>query len=172
MLAVLAKIQDKPLILKGGTALMLCYGLDRFSEDLDFDIQGDFVGKGTINLVHTLKSVTGQNFEVLDVIIKKDTPTVTRYMLRYHDRRENQHTALKIETSYRTPNHDYAIVNGLKTAKSKILQRLKSTACLMHNMTAEPKLEIYMRPILSSENLLMTSRWIFSSNWRIWILTN
>ena len=24
-------------ILKGGTALMLCYGLDRFSEDIDLD---------------------------------------------------------------------------------------------------------------------------------------
>lgn len=130
MLAVLAKIQDKPLILKGGTALMLCYGLDRFSEDLDFDIQGDFVGKGTINLVHTLKSVTGQNFEVLDVIIKKDTPTVTRYMLRYHDRRENQHTALKIETSYRTPNHDYAIINGLKTAKIQDIAAFKINCVL------------------------------------------
>lgn len=27
---------DSGLILKGGTALMLCYGLDRFSEDLEF----------------------------------------------------------------------------------------------------------------------------------------
>jgi len=26
-----------PMVLKGGTALKLCYGLDRFSEDLDFD---------------------------------------------------------------------------------------------------------------------------------------
>ena len=25
-----------PMVLKGGTALKLCYGLDRFSEDLDF----------------------------------------------------------------------------------------------------------------------------------------
>ena len=37
MRAVLATVQDSPLVLKGGTALLLCYGLDRFSEDLDFD---------------------------------------------------------------------------------------------------------------------------------------
>lgn len=30
---------NKPLVLKGGTALLLCYGLDRFSEDLDFDLE-------------------------------------------------------------------------------------------------------------------------------------
>lgn len=32
-------VDNKPLILKGGTALLLCYGLDRFSEDLDFDLE-------------------------------------------------------------------------------------------------------------------------------------
>lgn len=30
--------EDTPLCLKGGTSLLLAYGLDRFSEDLDFDI--------------------------------------------------------------------------------------------------------------------------------------
>jgi hypothetical protein len=28
---------NKPLVLKSGTALMLCCQIDRFSEDLDFD---------------------------------------------------------------------------------------------------------------------------------------
>ena len=130
MLAVLAKIQDKPLVLKGGTSLMLCYGLDRFSEDLDFDIQGDFAGKGTINLENTLKSVKGRNFEILDVITKKDTPTVTRYMLRYHDKRENQNVSLKIETSYRTPNHDYDVIHGIKTAKIHDIAEFKINSVL------------------------------------------
>ena len=34
---VLSSVQDTPLVLKGGTALLVCYGLNRFSEDLDFD---------------------------------------------------------------------------------------------------------------------------------------
>lgn len=29
--------QGNPFVLKGGTALMECYGLDRFSEDIDLD---------------------------------------------------------------------------------------------------------------------------------------
>jgi len=34
---ILKNLKDKPLVLKGGTALMLYYNLDRFSEDIDFD---------------------------------------------------------------------------------------------------------------------------------------
>ena len=30
--------ENKPLVLKGGTALLLGYDLQRFSEDLDFDL--------------------------------------------------------------------------------------------------------------------------------------
>jgi predicted nucleotidyltransferase component of viral defense system len=37
MRVVVSALQDTPMVLKGGTALLLCYGLDRFSEDLDFD---------------------------------------------------------------------------------------------------------------------------------------
>lgn len=32
------KYCDNPYVLKGGTALSLCYDLNRFSEDIDFDI--------------------------------------------------------------------------------------------------------------------------------------
>ena len=42
MRAVAKDIQDLPMVLKGGTALLLCYGLDRFSEDLDFDAPKKF----------------------------------------------------------------------------------------------------------------------------------
>lgn len=36
VLSIFNKNTDK-YILKGGTALMQCYGLDRFSEDIDMD---------------------------------------------------------------------------------------------------------------------------------------
>jgi predicted nucleotidyltransferase component of viral defense system len=35
-----------PMVLKGGTALLLCYGLDRFSEDLDFDAPKNSTSQG------------------------------------------------------------------------------------------------------------------------------
>ena len=37
MRAIARSLRDTPLVLKGGTALLFGYGLDRFSEDLDFD---------------------------------------------------------------------------------------------------------------------------------------
>lgn len=130
MLAVLAKIQDKPLVLKGGTSLMLCYGLDRFSEDLDFDIQGGFTGKGTVNLENTLNSIKGKSFEILNVGIKKSTATVTRYMVDYKDKETEREHHLKIETSYRTPNHNYKHINGIKTSDIKDIANFKVNSVL------------------------------------------
>lgn len=37
MSEIAKSISDSPTVLKGGTALLLAYGLDRYSEDLDFD---------------------------------------------------------------------------------------------------------------------------------------
>lgn len=130
MLAVLAKIQDKPLVLKGGTSLMLCYGLDRFSEDLDFDIQGDFTGKNTINLENTLNSIKGKNFDILDVAVRKSTDTVTRYMINYRDKESDINHNLKIEISYRTPNKDFKHINGIKTADIKDIANFKVNSVL------------------------------------------
>lgn len=130
MLAVLAKIQDKPLVLKGGTSLMLCYGLDRFSEDLDFDIQGDFSGKNTINLENTLNSIKGKNFDILDVAVRKSTDTVTRYMINYRDKESDINHNLKIEISYRTPNKDFKHINGIKTADIKDIANFKVNSVL------------------------------------------
>lgn len=130
MLAVLTKIQDKPLVLKGGTSLMLCYGLDRFSEDLDFDIQGDFTGKNTINLENVLNSVKGKNFDILDVAVRKSTDTVTRYMINYRDKELDTNHNLKIEISYRTPNHSYKHINGIKTADIKDIANFKVNSVL------------------------------------------
>ena len=37
MRSISQDLHDLPIVLKGGTAMLLCYGLDRFSKDLDFD---------------------------------------------------------------------------------------------------------------------------------------
>ncbi len=44
MKEILLTINSKnyPTYLKGGTALLLCYGLDRFSEDIDLDSEKSF----------------------------------------------------------------------------------------------------------------------------------
>ncbi len=42
MRAIVKNLADTPMVLKGGTALYLGYGLNRFSEDLDF-FRGIFI---------------------------------------------------------------------------------------------------------------------------------
>ena len=51
MTAVASDLASLPLALKGGTALLLCYGLDRFSEDIDLD------GRKKLNLRSRLGAV-------------------------------------------------------------------------------------------------------------------
>ncbi|MBP5789713.1 MAG: nucleotidyl transferase AbiEii/AbiGii toxin family protein [Neisseriaceae bacterium] len=109
MQACLNAIQkDKPLILKGGTALMLGYGLERFSEDLDFDIADTYTGKSTIKLDSVLKNALPYGVKLQELIVKKDTATVNRYILRYQ--KDDISNRLKIEVSYRTPVKSVDIV--------------------------------------------------------------
>ncbi len=112
------RAEHKPMVLKGGTALKLCYGLDRFSEDLDFD------AAVSLNLEHFIEEVfkvLGKGFAHLRgprITTVKDTKTVKRYRVEYGDS-----MSLKIETSLRgTPNDDEIIeINGILTYKVNVL---------------------------------------------------
>ena len=90
-------------ILKGGTALYLCYGLDRFSEDIDLDGRE----KGLETLVAGFCEACGYSFRVA-----KKTETVERCFVHYG----NEGKPLKIEASFRRKTIDPAetqIVNGI-----------------------------------------------------------
>ena len=76
-------------ILKGGTALRQCYGLDRFSEDIDLDA----TAKNIFPFSKKFCTKNGYTFRVA-----KDTETVKRLLLHYGEETENP---LKIEVSYR-----------------------------------------------------------------------
>jgi predicted nucleotidyltransferase component of viral defense system len=82
------------LVLKGGTALLFCYGLQRYSTDLDYDgFNYNF------KILDEIKSVFNSNGLELDKInIKKDTDTVKRYMLHY---KEAENNPIKLEISFR-----------------------------------------------------------------------
>lgn len=77
-------------ILKGGTSLMMCYGLDRFSEDIDLD---------SINHSAIQKIVEDFcNKNHFSYRIAKKTDTTQRYYINYG----NEGRPLKIEISFRT----------------------------------------------------------------------
>lgn len=84
------------IILKGGTALMIYHGLDRFSEDLDFDATQDSI-QALNGLMKVLESQTGYKINYT-----KDTQTVQRYMIHYGNEFYcHGDKSLKVEVSYR-----------------------------------------------------------------------
>ena len=87
MLDVLEKLSEKPLIFKGGSALMFFYELDRFSEDLDFDCDYRV----------SIQSLEKKLEKVGKITVKKNTDTVKRLTVVPH----GEDFTLKIEISLR-----------------------------------------------------------------------
>ena len=108
-------------ILKGGTALMECYGLDRFSEDIDLD-----ASRAKLHgFVDDFCKRAGYSYR-----IAKDTPTVNRFMIDYGSEMNKR---LKVEISYRTmviPPDSYTEVNGIQVYTMDRMAQLKAAAYL------------------------------------------
>lgn len=106
-------------ILKGGTSLRACYGLDRMSEDIDLDS----MNKGRIGrIVEDFCSARHYTFR-----IAKRTDTVQRYMINYG---KDSHP-LKIEISYRRKNIDpqeYEIRKGITVYNIDRICQMKTSA--------------------------------------------
>ena len=110
--------KTRNFILKGGTALYLCYRLDRFSEDVDLDGRE----KGLIALVDGFCAENGYSFRVA-----KDTDTVERCMIHYG----NAGKPLKIEASYRRreiPSDEITEINGIRVYNIEPLCVMKVNA--------------------------------------------
>lgn len=109
---------DGDYILKGGTALSQCYGLNRFSEDIDLD------GKANSILEIIAKFCARNNYSFR---IAKDTDTVKRAMIHYG----NEQKPLKVETSYcRThiPESDITQIKNIAVYKIEQLCIMKTSA--------------------------------------------
>ena len=99
----------------------LAQGLDRFSEDLDFDCAKSLNLESSIQAIFTQLGKSKQHLRNPDVSVTKDTQTVKRYRIIYAD-----DINLKLETSLRgTPNDDDLVqLNGILTYKiEKLIQQ-------------------------------------------------
>jgi len=114
-----------PMVLKGGTALKLCYDLDRFSEDLDFDSTKPLRLESPIEEVFKQLGKGQPKFRLPKISLIKETKTVRRYRVTYAD-----NINLKIETSLRgTPDDkDITEINGILTYKISSLIKQKLSA--------------------------------------------
>lgn len=106
-------------VLKGGTSLMLCYGLTRFSEDIDLDGFATDIEE----IVKTFCVSNGFQYRV-----SKNTKTVKRYMINYG----NVSKPLKVEVSYRASWVDYntvtSYINGLLVYQLPVILSMKLSA--------------------------------------------
>lgn len=114
-----------PMVLKGGTALNLCYGLDRFSEDLDFDCAKSLNLESSINEVFAHLGKPKPHLRDPEISVTKDTETVKRYRIVYADEMN-----LKLETSFRgaPDDDDVTELNGILTYKIRKLIQQKLRA--------------------------------------------
>lgn len=122
---VLSEINSIPynsVILKGGTALMMCYGLDRFSEDIDLDSTRQDISNTLNNYCNRKK---------YEIRLAKNTDTVKRFIINY-----DKDSKLKVEVSYRNKNisDEYTTnINGIKTYKIEYLLAQKNNAFVSRN---------------------------------------
>lgn len=125
MYKIVKEISNMPLILKGGTGLLLGYGLNRFSEDLDFDSQKKF------SLENKLKNIKLPNYKILDINHKKDNSTTSDKYYLYYDYKyldkEINNKLLKIDISYRVIYNDikYNVINNIKIQDLKSILNIK-----------------------------------------------
>lgn len=102
-------------VLKGGTALLLCYGLNRFSEDIDLN----GFGAGLAILVKSFCTHYSYTYRVA-----KSTKQVERYMINYGGSKP-----LKVESSFRDKlMEDTVIVDGILVYSINSLCVMKLTA--------------------------------------------
>lgn len=112
-------------VLKGGTALLLAYGLPRFSTDLDFD------GRHTsVDLTASLRAgVEAAGIPTHNLGTTKNTWTVPRHMVHYRD---DTMRPLKVEASYRQADQideaDITVIDDIRTYTIDKLASLKIDA--------------------------------------------
>lgn len=120
VLNVINACADAPFVLKGGTALFLCYGLDRFSEDIDLDAE-------PLDVNHSLLAAALAEYcsrSGYELIPRKDSETTQRYMLHYDG--ENY---LKVEASYRIRKLDPASITSVNGIKVYTIDHLCELKC-------------------------------------------
>lgn len=126
MRAVALRMQTTPYVLKGGTALALFYGLNRHSEDLDFDDCGKrFSIKNQVR-----EGLRDGGASMSAFIHDYDTWKGQRFKVHYINPETGEDRLLRIELSSRSePNpDDIVVVDGIRTYRPPALFDQKMNA--------------------------------------------
>ena len=111
-------------ILKGGTALMMCYGLTRFSEGIDLDSDKDHAF-----FEYVRQFCSKSKYEYREA---KNTDFTKRVMINYTNRDDSTIKPLNVELSMRNPNlfneNQYVLINNILVYNIDYLCLSKSNA--------------------------------------------
>lgn len=109
-------------ILKGGTSLMLCYGLTRFSEDIDLDgFDNNFI-KYVDNFIKSFSN----KYPSISYRVAKNTDTVKRVFIHYGNIKP-----LKVEVSYRRKQlntNEVTVINNIVVYNIETILSMKLNA--------------------------------------------
>lgn len=108
-------------VLKGDTSLMICYNLDRFSEDIDLDAKRR--DKDIKSIIDAFCKKYNYTYNV-----NKNTDTVKRFMIHYTKKHSKP---LKVEISYRRKyieDTEITNINGIEVYTIDSLCYMKSSA--------------------------------------------
>ncbi|EAZ98133.1 nucleotidyl transferase AbiEii/AbiGii toxin family protein [Marinobacter sp. ELB17] len=136
------KEEGKPLVLKGGTALLLAYNLQRFSEDLDFDLTVPLEGHLNIKSIcrDAQKKLVGKGTKVSLLHFKelKKTETTHRCRPTFFVGEDLPSHTIKIEISARTTPDPQCIrvVNGVNVYAVGEIARLKLLAARENELSS------------------------------------
>jgi predicted nucleotidyltransferase component of viral defense system len=126
--------EGKPLVLKGGTALLLGYNLQRFSEDLDFDLTMPLQGHLNIESIckSAVKKLAGRGIRVSLANFKEPKKTGTTHRCRpmFSAGEGMPPIPIKIEISSRSTPDPESIhtINGIYVYSVSEIARLKLLA--------------------------------------------
>lgn len=112
-------LNDTPCVLIGGTALYLCYGLDRFSVDIDLDTSKK------INLDSRIKNNLPPKIKLNTLKHIKDTPINSKYNINYIGSTGNENNLvveMKIKENTEIP---FTIIDDIKVATVNYLIKAK-----------------------------------------------
>lgn len=125
MIDVLDSLRGTGLIFKGGSSILLCHGGSRFSEDLDFDVDGRRNLTARLQAVSKAYTSTGWSWNVRN---PKNTETTNRYVI-YAEKGE---TLLKLKLDISMRHLDQSkkpvIINGIETYSSSDIFKQKVNA--------------------------------------------
>lgn len=115
---IVSSTHGENYVLKGGTGLLLCYGLDRFSEDIDLD------GIRKVDLQQDIIDGCAAMGRICTIRVAKDTDTVLRYLIDYNSIHDRAYP-LKLEISFRNRSALLKKFTSIVTVKGMRVYSLK-----------------------------------------------